>query len=170
MPRKHSAFATFLFSVMPGGGHMFLGLMKRGTQLMAVFWVCFILALMFKQPLLGVPMMVTVWFYAQFEAMHIRRKLNLGTPVEDTPIFSQIGFTWKPLYTGVLILAFGGWLLIQNLSMMIASALPRFVRDLIANIGDMMPALLLVLVGLLIIANINRKRALPPPQDEQHKG
>lgn len=161
MPRKHSGFMTFVFSLMPGCGHMFLGLMKRGTQLMAAFWLCFILAVMFKMPMLGMPLMAIVWFYAQFEAMHICRKLNAGIPVEDTPVVRSLGFEWKPIYTGALLMAFGGWLLIQNISVMIASALPRFVRDLITNVGTALPALLLLLAGLLIVANVTRKSSLP---------
>lgn len=145
---------------------MYLGLMRRGTQLMAVFWLCFILAVMFKLPILGVPLMIIVWFYGQFEATHVRRKLNMGITVEDTPIFNHLGFRWKPLYTGVLILAFGGWLMIQNLSTLIAGFMPWYIRDLIASLSSMAPALLLVLLGLLIIANVNRKnRSDTPPQD-----
>lgn len=150
---------------MPGAGHMYLGLMKRGTQLMFAFWLSFVLTVMFKQPLLGVPLMVIIWFYAQFDATHIRRKLNMGIPVEDSLVFNRLGFEWKPLYTGVLILAFGGWLLIQNISVMIAKVLPWVIRDWIFKFTDMVPALLLVMVGLMIIAHVNRKQSNHPPKD-----
>ena len=36
--RAASPGLSFLFSLRPGGGHMYLGMMRRGTELMAIFF------------------------------------------------------------------------------------------------------------------------------------
>ena len=40
---KKSSFWTFVFSLFPGAGHMYLGLMKKGASLMLLF--CLTIAL-----------------------------------------------------------------------------------------------------------------------------
>ena len=39
-PKPHK-FLTFLFSLLPGAGHMYFGLMKRGISFMILFCACF---------------------------------------------------------------------------------------------------------------------------------
>ena len=43
MTRKKRGFWTFIFSLIPGAGEMYLGFMKRGVSTMLVFlgWLTF---------------------------------------------------------------------------------------------------------------------------------
>ena len=143
---------------MPGGGHMYLGLMTRGTQLMAAFWLSFIMAVMLELPILGVPAMIILFFYAQFDAAHNRRQLMMGYPAEDTMLFPKLGFAWTPVYTGILLLILGGWLLFQNMLNFLARTVPGLYR-LLSEFSRMMPGLLIILAGLYIISQYNRKRS-----------
>ena len=44
MKAKRNSFFTFLFSLLPGAGHMFMGFMKIGVSLMAAFTLVIFLA------------------------------------------------------------------------------------------------------------------------------
>ena len=68
---RKSGFLTFLFSLLPGAGHMYLNMMKKGVCIMSLFFALWgvgaFLRLDFLQLLLPV-----VWFYAFFDVMNIR--------------------------------------------------------------------------------------------------
>lgn len=63
---------TFLFSLFPGAGQMYLGYTKRGTSLMLLFMglcgIIFSLELSILSVLLPV-----IWFFAFFDSWNIRR-------------------------------------------------------------------------------------------------
>lgn len=64
---QKSTFVTFILSWIPGLGHLYLGLNKRGLQFMIGFFVC----IMFIPVLPTVfPFAVAVlWFYSLFDAL-----------------------------------------------------------------------------------------------------
>ncbi|MBP1753932.1 MAG: hypothetical protein H6Q59_330 [Firmicutes bacterium] len=71
MIRKKSNFLTFCFSLLPGAGQMYMGFMKRGSSLMAYFFLTIFLSswlglgpLMFLMPI--------IWFYAFFDTHNLR--------------------------------------------------------------------------------------------------
>lgn len=65
MTRKKRGFWTFIFSLMPGAGEMYLGFMKRGVSTMLVFlgWCAFCTATSFEA---GVILLPVMWFYSFF--------------------------------------------------------------------------------------------------------
>ncbi len=68
--KRKSKFLTILFGLFPGAGHMYLGLMNRGLQLMVAFWglmgIGGFLNLGFLLFLLPV-----IWCYAFFEILNL---------------------------------------------------------------------------------------------------
>lgn len=69
MIKRKNKFLTFVFSLLPGGGQMFMGFMKRGVSLMAAFFFTIFLSswldigpLMFIVPV--------IWFYAFFDSIN----------------------------------------------------------------------------------------------------
>jgi TM2 domain-containing membrane protein YozV len=72
----YNSFLTFLFSLVPGGGQMYMGLMKRGMQIMALFFATFTLTVVLDIPSIGVPLILLVWFYNFFDTIHIRRSFR----------------------------------------------------------------------------------------------
>ena len=66
MTRKKNRLITFLWSLIPGAGEMYLGFMKRGACIMGAFWGLLALAgqLQLEIFLLLSPV---IWFYSFFE-------------------------------------------------------------------------------------------------------
>ncbi|MBO5198713.1 MAG: hypothetical protein J6B85_09400 [Lachnospiraceae bacterium] len=69
MTRKKGKFLTFMFSLIPGGGQMYMGFMKEGVSLMGAFFLTMFLeswlsigALLYLLPVL--------WFYSFFDSMN----------------------------------------------------------------------------------------------------
>jgi hypothetical protein len=81
---KKSKFLTAILSFLPGTGHLYLGLPKRGIQLMLSF-----LMLIFIQGFLNINgffiFIPVIWFYSFFDALH---KCDAEFPV-DNGIFSE---------------------------------------------------------------------------------
>jgi len=64
-------FLTVLFSFIPGAGHMYFGLMKRGASIMAAFFACIAAAVFFDRFGLVVAafglVLPVIWFIAFFD-------------------------------------------------------------------------------------------------------
>jgi hypothetical protein len=67
--KKKSKFLTFIFSMMPGAGHMYLGFMKQGVSIMTLFFATafFGMSLSAEAVLLIFPV---IWFYSFFDALN----------------------------------------------------------------------------------------------------
>src|SRR5690554_3093087 len=77
---KKSLAATVIFSAIPGGGHMYLGWMNRGLQLMLSFFLCIFLIDWLSMSLFGV-LLPVIWFYSFFDALQIQSS-DKTTPEE----------------------------------------------------------------------------------------
>ncbi len=88
--QKRSKLLTFLASLVPGLGYMYLGLIKKGIQAMVIF---FLIEPLFRFIGLGGVasiILIPLWFYLFFDTFNIARKLDRGEFVVDTDfIFSQ---------------------------------------------------------------------------------
>lgn len=71
MTRKKSGFLTFCFSLIPGAGEMYMGFMKQGISIMAVFWLIVFFASFFS---LGPALFILpiLWCYSFFNVHNIR--------------------------------------------------------------------------------------------------
>lgn len=87
-------FLTFIFSTIPGCGHMYLGYMKRGAEFMMMFAASIYLAILFtgfrfRLEVIGVIFMILIpiiWFYQMFDAMHAisqMRRFGIEYPDDD---------------------------------------------------------------------------------------
>lgn len=76
--KSKSKALTILFSFCPGAGHMYLGFLQRGVQLMAIFWFSIFLISWLNLDILGFVLPV-VWFYSFFDALHC---FDEGVPTE----------------------------------------------------------------------------------------
>jgi TM2 domain-containing membrane protein YozV len=88
MERKNS-FLTFIAALIPGVGYMYLGLIKKGVQTLALF-------LLVKHffPLLGIGFLNNIilapfWFYTFFDTFNIVAKVNRGESVNDSEFVFQ---------------------------------------------------------------------------------
>lgn len=77
MRTRKSKFLAFLFALLPGAGHMYLGFMKLGVSYMApFFFICFLSSWLDLGPLLF--LLPVLWFYAFFDCMN-----RLSIPDEE---------------------------------------------------------------------------------------
>ena len=99
--KKSKTIATIL-SMFPGAGHMYLGLQKRGLQLMAAFlFAIYILdTLRLSIFLFLIPL---IWFYSFFDALQKASK-NSEEELEDIPIVSYFISHQKWLGIGLILL------------------------------------------------------------------
>lgn len=88
--QKRSGFLTFLTALVPGVGYMYLGLVKKGIQVLLIY---LLVGPLFK--LLGINFLtwivrIPIWFYTFFDTFSVARMLDLEQPVHDTDfIFSK---------------------------------------------------------------------------------
>lgn len=109
---QRSRGLVYLLAVIPGAGHMYLGLMRRGTEFMLLTLGLMALGGQFGR-LLGTLMLLVlapvVWFYSLFDAGHQARHLENGEPANDRgPV---TGFDWAghASAAGIVFLIFGGF-------------------------------------------------------------
>lgn len=76
--RNQKSTAMF-FSILPGAGHMYLGLQKQGIQIMALFFLTIFLNDWLHIGFFGIIIPI-IWFYAMFD---VREKAKSEIPPED---------------------------------------------------------------------------------------
>lgn len=153
--KKKSKFLTFLFSLMPGAGHMYLGFMKMGVSIMSCFFaVIFFSAMLSYSPfMLIIPI---IWFYSFFDALN-----KNGLPddefyaQEDHFLFHLENIEVLKLNLGKFRLLIAAGLIIiginlifQNFMSILYRMLPEQFYYSISSAADMLPE---VLLGILII-------------------
>lgn len=112
--RNPNSFWTFIFSLIPGAGHMYLGLMKRGFQLMIAFFGLIIIPNVID--FLGILNLLTivVWFYSVFDAYHIKKRINKGEKVKDELIIDMSFENINYYHVGIILLVLGSLALLNE--------------------------------------------------------
>jgi TM2 domain-containing membrane protein YozV len=108
---RKSKILAMLLSVFPGAGHMYLGLQRRGLQLMAVFlFAIYILdVLRLSIFLFLIPIL---WFYSLFDAMQLVSKQQ-DEELKDIPIVNWLFNHQK--WLGIGLFALGIYYLIDRM-------------------------------------------------------
>lgn len=70
-PRKKNKFFTFIFSLLPGAGEMYMGFMKTGLSLMILFVSVIAVAGYLQIPVL-ILFLGVIWCYGFFHVHHLR--------------------------------------------------------------------------------------------------
>ncbi len=156
--RKYNKFYTALLSIVPGAGHMYLGLMKKGLQFMFIFFgVIMITDLIYSARSFTI-LNIVIWFYAFFDAYHSRKKLESGRSVEED-LFLELKLNKvKPKYIGIGLIVLGSIVLVQQVIIELLSVgtiiIPPYIK--VAILNSIFPVVLVV-IGVLILMNIVRK-------------
>ena len=149
MIRKKSSFLTFCFSLLPGAGQMYMGFMKRGSSLMAYFFLTIFLStwlglgpLMFLMPI--------IWFYAFFDTH------NLRAMPDDEFYAMEDNFILLPDYArekaqliqskyrnvlAIALIVIGSTILWNNFVDIIDDILPDLVSSVLYRFGRLAPQL-----------------------------
>ncbi|OXM83335.1 hypothetical protein CF651_26810 [Paenibacillus rigui] len=100
--KKSKMIATFL-SIVPGAGHMYIGLQKRGLQLMVAFFLCIYImdVLRLSIFLFLIPIL---WFYSFFDALQQISKQG-QEEIKDVPFVDWLINHQK--WVGIVLLLLG---------------------------------------------------------------
>ncbi|MBS4220572.1 hypothetical protein KHA96_19930 [Bacillus sp. FJAT-49711] len=127
--RKSKAIATLL-SIIPGAGHLYLGLQKRGIQLMAAFLFSIYILDVLR---LGIFLFVVpiIWFFSFFDGLQKASKAESDEVEEDVPIVSF--FINHQKWVGIGLIALGVYYLGTQILMPIASPYLQRILDIDIN-------------------------------------
>lgn len=174
--RKKSKFLTFVFTMLPGAGHMYLGFMKMGISIMSCFFaiLCFSMIVHFSPLLFIVPV---IWFYSFFDALN-----KNGLPDEefyaledkfilniDSEGFKDFQLGKFRLIIAVALILIGCNLLLSNILDVVYRILPPSVEVVLRDFFNMLPELfvgmLIIFIGVKLILGKNselKKEAMLP--------
>ena len=148
---NHSASSalTVLFSLLPGAGHMYLGLMHRGLGIMITFFASVILvAHTLQLSEIGVPLGIIIFFYSLFDAQHLYKAIRKGEEVEDSDFLKISELNLNGYHMGIGAILLGFLFLLDRLRPYIAQYMqPTAYRMLERSVTP----LLLILLGLYLI-------------------
>jgi len=156
MKREKNKFLTFVFSLMPGAGHMYLGFMKIGISLMAVFLFLIFLSTWLRiGPLLFV--LPLIWFYSFFDCMNKRYSTEEEfLLLEDNYLFSldelikidKDVLKKHRLVSGILLILLGAYLIWNNIIDSLAGYMSDAAYNAINDVTRMAPQ---IIIGVAII-------------------
>ncbi|MWC27196.1 hypothetical protein [Paenibacillus sp. MMS18-CY102] len=110
---KRSRWVAILLSILPGAGHMYLGLQRRGFQLMAGFLIAFYLLDTLRLSLFLV-FLPLLWCYSLFDALqHVSR--SEGAAIEDRPIVEWL--VNRQRWVGIGLLVLGAYYVFDQIGM-----------------------------------------------------
>ncbi|WML57959.1 hypothetical protein [Neobacillus sp. PS2-9] len=107
--KKSKSIATFL-SIFPGAGHLYLGLQRRGIQLMAAFLFSIYILDVLR---LGIFLFLIpiIWFYSFFDGLQKASRYGEET-IEDVPIIAY--FLNHQKWVGIGLVIMGVYYLVMN--------------------------------------------------------
>ncbi|MDO9534512.1 MAG: hypothetical protein Q7J85_04085 [Bacillota bacterium] len=146
-PRKPSKGLTFFLSFVPGVGHLYLGAMNRGLQIMIIFFGSIFLidflrlgAFPFWLPI--------IWFYGIFDALQKADDYLLYGEIVDKPLFEWQVLSGKNTWFGWGLIVIGSYLLLDRfLGRWIATYLIISWHDL----RSIITAVLLIAFGAFLL-------------------
>lgn len=108
MPYRRSPGLATVLSIIPGVGHLYLGLYERAAAIVLVFALGIWLA---DAAEIGPFVIMFVWFFGLFDAYRQAQAINLGVEVEPLlrkrrvkPMHASLGFGVFLVIVGALIL------------------------------------------------------------------
>ena len=164
--QKKGKFLTFIFSFIPGAAEMYMGFLKQGLSLMAVFLVCLVFPLALAiRPIDFLAMSsILVWFYAFFHARNLA-----AMPVEEFNALED-GFIWEGFveekslkissptirkWAAGILMVIGAIMLWDNFSSIGYQLIPDHYWDEVYPIANRIPeivvAILIIIIGFKLI-------------------
>ena len=176
--QNKNRFLTFIFSLVPGAAEMYLGFMKNGVSLMAVFFLSFIIPSVLRTSDVFILLSGLIWAFGFFHALNLSAvHPEIRNTWEDRFIWEEYGcrtslpassrflHTWG----AVLLIVWGFVMLWQSLTDMIYAVLPQhwlqYVRPALNEVPQIVIAVLIILVGLRLIRG--KKEELTKIEEEQ---
>jgi hypothetical protein len=139
---------TITLSMIPGAGHMYLGLLKQGAQLMTAFFLVMFVTDWLNMSLLTFVLPV-LWFYSLFDAYHLLEEETDGLQPDESPLFDW--FTSRPAWIGWGLIFLGGLVMFQRIvAPILISLLSADVRNFVETA---VVALIFIAGGIKMLAS-----------------
>lgn len=171
MKHKKNKYWTLLFSLMPGAAEMYMGFMKNGFSIMAVFFASFIIPSVLRVRDVFLLLAVMVWFYGFFHARNLAACSEEELQeIPDDYIWSSFGKIEKieisnptlKKWGAVILIFYGLSLLWQSVSQLFYSIVPEYMRIYLYPVMEEVPqiaaAFIIIAIGIKLI--IGKKEAL----------
>lgn len=173
MIKKKGKFLTFIFSLMPGAGHMYMGFFKMGISFMSVFLIiCFLAAWLDIGPILIIAPLL--WFYSFFDAIN---KMSLTDEefytLEDRYLFSFDSLTngkanefikKNNFYVGVALIVLGSFWVLKSLmyffnysDFLYNSVIGQFILHIMRSLPELFVAGIIIFIGVRLIMGKKRE-------------
>jgi hypothetical protein len=109
--------ARFLLSLVPGVGHLYMGLVQRGMQFLLGWAAGWVLLTILFPPLLGVWIPLAI-FYSVFDAREAHLRLAQGLEVEDKGFVDPktLQLQWNHRYVAYVLVGIGALILFNTLT------------------------------------------------------
>lgn len=173
-PTKKNNFFTFIFSFLPGAAEMYMGFMKNGFSILAIFFV--MCAMCFAGADFLVPILALIWCYGFFHARNVA-KLDDASFAEFKDIYvweefdsaKNINVPADKIRTGAaIVLIFVGLGIIWSyVSEIIFKLIPNeywdYLYPIIYNIPSVVIAIALIAFGVMLISG--KKKSLEIPKN-----
>lgn len=146
LEKQNKKTIAMVLSIIPGAGHMFLGLQRQGLQLMTIFFFSFFITDWLSLSIF-LPIIPIIWFFGFFDAMNKAAGNDSGD--DGDVMFVKYFRTGKPLikntskYLAYALIAIGCLLLADKI------ILPELQRYISFNFREYFKVILL---SLLFIA------------------
>lgn len=146
--QRKSRFWAFIFSMVPGVGYLYLGLMNRGLQTMLLFFgSIFLVSFIGFEQIMALVAPVVI-FYTIFDTQQMIKDINAGLPVEDEQLFEFKKLSITQSWIGYALVAIGVLALLNNF-------MPYF--PVWHAVRNMLPSLVIIGIGVGIL-NKNVKK------------
>lgn len=159
--KKKSPFFTFVFSFLPGGAEMYMGFMKNGFSLMAVFILSLGLINMLDAEFIGA-VSILVWFFGFFHARHVAsmddelfytmEDIYIWEEfMEDKPISEKTARTWLAAF--IILIGFGAiWSFVTDIIYrFIPDAYWTMIYPIIDGIPQFAVAVVMIAIGAKLL-------------------
>ena len=174
MTRKKGKLMTFLWSLIPGAGEMYLGFFKTGVSLMAAFVILLSLSGFLQLNVLSL-LAPVVWFYSFFHANNINALPDDEFyALEDDYLVhmedirkNSLFFKAHRKFTAVCLICFGISVLWSNLYRLLFShllpiiALPEQAEEILYSLASAIPqsvvAVAVIAAGILLIRSKSKE-------------
>lgn len=177
--RKKGKFWTFIFSFLPGAAEMYMGFMKKGISIMALFFICFIVPVMMRVSDILILIAVLVWFYGFFHARNMAAYSESELQeIPDEFIWESVGSLGKikisdpamRKWGAAILIIYGLSLLWQTTSRFIYALTPetvwRYISPVVEEVPQLAVACIIIALGAKLVAGKKEELTGPVSQKE----
>lgn len=143
---------VLLFSLIPGAGHMYLGLTQRGLQIMLFFFGTLYISSLVEYVLGNLWAMVVApvtWFFSFFETLQADARLRRGEMVEDKVLVAVEKLRLNRRFWGWILVVFGLFAGLNNFY--------HVAPEVVMAIRRLMVPVALIAAGIWLLAREMRR-------------